>query len=109
MPRLAQFKPHAVVLTEHPTCVWMAAVIGAECLRIELKGNAHTWLRQSLAAIKHVHPFWKPTGVVVNMRRDFAVEADLQGNVRAVHDQARGPTVAYLTLAALRRPPTALH
>jgi hypothetical protein len=98
MPRLA-WKPHAVVLVERPPIgqIHVACAVGTACLRIELKGNSHTYLRQALAGLGRVHSFWKVTGVVVNYTADgFSIRYGVDGLPVETMDEPATVPVVYL-------------
>jgi hypothetical protein len=98
--RTPKFKPHAIVLVVPPQRgqIHCAATVGTRCLRIELTGDSFTFLRQALTKLRDLHPFWKVKvyGVCVNMRPDFCIEADLEGNIVAIHDSPKHCPIAYL-------------
>jgi hypothetical protein len=96
MPRIARWKPHAIVLIHTPTSIWMSHIIGMASLRIELSGNPHTYLRQALAGLRHVHPHYKPRGLVIMMKPDCGIEYDLDGCVVAIHETAGQVPVTYM-------------
>jgi hypothetical protein len=93
-----RFEPHAICLVERPSPLFAAAVIGTETLRLDFDRRlpSATWLRQALAKLTGVHPFWKVTGIVINFAPDFAIRFTLAGEPVETFEKARPLPVAYL-------------
>jgi hypothetical protein len=97
-----RFKPFAYALAKPIVGqIWVIAVCGADCLRIELdtKLPSAVWMRYALARLpKTTAGFEKPYGVRINYRHDFSVDHDLDGKVIAVRDYEVPLGKATLTL-----------
>ena len=84
----AQFRPHAIILTEHerPTSITMAAFSSADRqLWVEFQsGSSHiSYITQALKAARQRSPinfYGKAVGFIINYGPDNAIRYDLNGN-----------------------------
>jgi len=97
----AEFKPHAVILTERriPSPMFVAAVIGVErLLRVDFDTSVSPvrFVTLALDAVQQKLAEWgatlpgygRPTGIIVNYEPDFSVRFDLDGTPRETFEAA---------------------
>jgi hypothetical protein len=117
----AEFKPHAIILTERtrPQPIFVAALIGVEnLLRLDFDtgGNpvgyvkkAEQELERRLSRWKGTLPaFGRPTGLVLNFSPDKAVRFDLEGNPKEIFSKAYPAGQAHLLMKGRPIPPGVL-
>jgi hypothetical protein len=117
----AEFKPHAIILTERtkPQPIFVAALIGVDdLLRLDFEtgGNPLRYVKKAQQELEQrlsrwigtIPAFGRPTGLVLNFSPERAVRFDLEGHPQEIFSKAYRVGQANLSLTGRPIPPGVL-